>query len=64
MKFKPGGLVLGARRARIFMHQHFLDGDLSEKEEISSDATVWTKMPCGDVKGEFADWVEMKERQQ
>lgn len=40
-----GGLV-GARQARIFMHHHLLYGELSEKEEISSEATVWTKMPC------------------
>lgn len=40
-----GGLV-SARQARIFMHHHLLYGELSEKEEISSEATVWTKMPC------------------
>lgn len=48
-----GGLVVGARRAV-----------LSEKEEISGEATVWMRMPCWEVRGEWADWVEKKERQE
>ncbi len=70
------GVVVGARRAGLSISQTAdllgfsrttisrVYRELSEKEKISSEWQLCDRKCLVDVRGEWADWLEMIERQQ
>ncbi len=75
LSYSERGMVVGARRAGLSISK---TADLlgfsrtisrvyrewSEKEKISSERQLCGRKCLADVRGEWADWLEMIERQQ
>ncbi len=62
------GMVVGARRADLLGFSRTTISrvyrEWSEKEKISSERQLCGRKSLVDVRGEWADWLEMIERQQ